>query len=296
MRVKVGDEFKQTRVKTITNRPFFDETFFFNFNERPNVLFNKIVTIEVYDAKSVVHEALLGTFQCDLGTFYFEENHAIIRKWLLMTAAEEGEHINGTDSKGLSAKPGGPPAGYVKITGFILGPGDELPADVRGDTSTEDDKDDIEANLLRPASVALRPATFLVKIYKAEDLPQMDLSKLDSIKKFFGSSKSKSSGHCDPYVKFSFAGQTVSSKVKKCSESPEFNQELRVTFKFPSMCERLKLQLLDWDGFGNNDYIGTSFISLSSISGTGGDSEDIFFLYLHIYTEQYLRLRTLYNV
>lgn len=35
-----------------------------------------------------------------------------------------------------------------------------------------EDKEDIEGNLLRPAGLSLRGATFTVRIYRAEDLPQ----------------------------------------------------------------------------------------------------------------------------
>ena len=57
------------------------------------------------------------------------------------------------------------------------------------------------------------------------------------------------------------------------NDHPEFNQELRVAFKFPSMCESLKIQMYDWDRLGNNDCIGTSIINLSAISGTGDDGK-----------------------
>lgn len=35
-----------------------------------------------------------------------------------------------------------------------------------------EDKEDIEGNLLRPAGLSLRGATFTLRIYRAEDLPQ----------------------------------------------------------------------------------------------------------------------------
>lgn len=37
-----------------------------------------------------------------------------------------------------------------------------------------EDKEDIEANLLRPAGLSLRGATFTLKIFRAEDLPQSE--------------------------------------------------------------------------------------------------------------------------
>lgn len=35
-----------------------------------------------------------------------------------------------------------------------------------------EEKEDIEGNLLRPAGLTLRGATFTIRVYRAEDLPQ----------------------------------------------------------------------------------------------------------------------------
>ncbi|XP_047127416.1 myoferlin isoform X1 [Hydra vulgaris] len=270
VRITLGDETKQTRVKHSTNKPYFDETFFFNFNERPNDMFDKIVSFEVYNSKSLMSDALLGSFGCDVGLIYDGDDHAIVRKWLLMTAPEDSDvKDNAEETKGVGPKPGGPPAGYVKITAIVLGPGDEIPTSARGGNEGSADDEDIESNLLRPAGVTLRPATFLVKVYRAEDIPQMDSAAMENIKKIFSSGPPKEL--VDPYVVFSFAGKTVKTDIKCNNDHPEYNQELRVSFKFPSMCERLKLQMFDWDRVGNDDCIGTSFISLTSISGSGDD-------------------------
>ena len=250
--------------------------FSLTLTERPNKLFDNIITVEVHNSKGILSEALLGTFEFDVGTIYDEDDHAIVRKWLLMTAPEDNEKREGEegDAKGSSAKPGGPPAGYIKITAFVLGPGDQIPANTKS-TYKIDDEEDIESNLLRPAGANLRAATFMVKIYHAEDLPQMDTAAFDGVKKLFGKGQQKD--YVDPYLKFSFAGQKVKTATKYSNNHPEFNQELRVSCKFPSMCERLKLQMFDWDRIGNDDIIGTSYISLSSISGTGDNGR------LHIF-------------
>jgi len=223
-------------------------------------------------------DALLGSFQCDVGTVYDGQSHAIVRKWLLLTAPEDNEpKESGEEAKGSSAQPGGPPAGYLKITAFVLGPGDEIPDSAKGGATKDEGDDDIESNLLRPAGATLRPATFLVKVYRAEDLPQMDTTAFDGVKKLFGSGPPK--GHADPYAKFSFAGQSAQTEIKYGEQNPEFNEELRVSYKFPSMCERLKLQFYDWDRIGNDDCIGTAFIPLSAISGTGDEGKNISILF-----------------
>lgn len=54
---------------------------------------------------------------------------------------------------------------------------------------------------------------------------------MDNVKKFFRVGKKKPKELSDPYVTFSFAGQSVQSKVMYETYSPEFNQELRLGFK-----------------------------------------------------------------
>ena len=51
VRLRIGEEVKQTKVKTCTNKPQFDETFFFNYNERPNPMLDQMITFEVHNSK-----------------------------------------------------------------------------------------------------------------------------------------------------------------------------------------------------------------------------------------------------
>ena len=85
----------------------------------------------------------------------FSTDHQFVHKWVLLTDPEDKES---------GAK------GYVKISISILGPGDKLKIPPK--SSSTDDLVDIESNLLRPAGVQLQPATYTVKIYKAEDVPK----------------------------------------------------------------------------------------------------------------------------
>uniref|UniRef100_A0A8C5QFH1 Dysferlin n=1 Tax=Leptobrachium leishanense TaxID=445787 RepID=A0A8C5QFH1_9ANUR len=73
--------------------------------------------------------------------------------------------------------------GYLKVCLYVLGPGDECPVEKK---EPSDDKEDIETNLLRPAGVSLRGAHLILKVYRAEDLPQMDDAVLDNVKQIFG--------------------------------------------------------------------------------------------------------------
>jgi len=65
----------------------------------------------------------------------------------------------------------------------------------------------------------------------------------------------------------------VSTDIEYKNSNPKFRQVLKIPFVFPSMCERLKLQLKDWDQGKKNDFIGTAYLHLSAISGQGGLGE-----------------------
>lgn len=50
----------------------------------------------------------------------------------------------------------------------------------------------------------------------------------------------------DPFVSLSFAGKDVTTTTKYQTYNPVFNEELVLYFLFPSMCERIRVQVMDW--------------------------------------------------
>merc|ERR1711970_1115066 len=82
VRIRIGEEVKQTKVLKSTNKPHFDESFFFNYNERPNPFLDQMITFEVHNSEGILSDSTLGSFACDLGLVYAEDGHAIINKWL----------------------------------------------------------------------------------------------------------------------------------------------------------------------------------------------------------------------
>lgn len=281
VRVTVANHTRQTKVKHSTNKPFYDETFFFNFQMSPLELFDEIISFEVFNSRKLRANAMIGYFKSDIGFFYDEPSHAVVRKWVLLTDPDDkmagvkeddeddAASANSGKSRGATGrKMGGIPAGYVKVTVMVLGPGDEAPSSSK--SVTEDDTDDIESNLLQPSGVMLRPAVFSLKAYRAEDIPQMDSGFFEGVKKILHVGEEQKE-LVDPYLSFNFAGRKSKTRVHYNSDHPEFNQELNVQFKFPSMCERLKLQIFDWDRLTADDCVGTGYLPISAISGQGDD-------------------------
>uniref|UniRef100_A0A7M4FG18 Myoferlin n=1 Tax=Crocodylus porosus TaxID=8502 RepID=A0A7M4FG18_CROPO len=176
----------------------------------------------------------------------FKVSHAVIRKWLLLSDPEDANS---------GAK------GYMKVSMFILGAGDE---------ERDNENDDVESNLLLPAGIALRWVTFLLKIYRAEDIPQMDDAFAQTVKEIFGGEADKKN-LVDPFVEVCFAGKKVCTNIVEKNANPEWNQVVHLQIKFPSMCEKIRLTVFDWDRLTKNDVVGTTYLRLSKIAASGGE-------------------------
>ncbi|KAJ4948701.1 hypothetical protein JOQ06_020231, partial [Pogonophryne albipinna] len=254
VKVTVAGQNKRTRIRK-GNNPVFDETFFMNFYETPSDLFDEPIFITVCDSRSLRTDAVIGEFKLDVGTVYNEHRHCFLRKWLLLC-----------DPNDLSAGV----KGYLKVSLLVLAAGDEPPADKR---ECVEDKEDIEGNLLRPAGLSLRGATFSLRIFRAEDLPQMDDAFMDGMRQILGFDSNRKN-LVDPLVEIHFAGKTVCTKIMEKNANPQWNQSLSMPIRFPSMCEKMRIRILDWDRASHNDVIGTTHLCMSQISAPGGEIDD----------------------
>ncbi|XP_072623005.1 dysferlin isoform X21 [Vulpes vulpes] len=254
IKVTAAGQTKRTRIHK-GNSPLFNETLFFNVFDSPSELFDEPIFITVVDSRSLRTDALIGEFRMDVGTIYREPRHAYLRKWLL---------LSDPDDFSVGAR------GYLKASLYVLGPGDEAPLE-RKDPS--EDKEDIENNLLRPTGVALRGAHFCLKIFRAEDLPQMDDAVMDNVKQIFGFDSNKKN-LVDPFMEVSFAGKMLCSKILEKTANPQWNQSITLPAMFPSMCEKMKIRVMDWDRLTHNDIVATTYLSMSKISAPGGEIEE----------------------
>lgn len=253
VKVHVCGQTHRTRIKR-GNNPFFDELFFYNVHITPSELMDEIISVRVYNSHSLRADCLMGEFKIDVGFVYDEPGHAVMRKWLLLNDPEDA-------SSGAK--------GYMKVSMFVLGTGDEPPPDKQ---DRDNDSDDVESNLLLPAGIALRWVTFLLKIYRAEDIPQMDDAFSQTVKEIFGGNADKKN-LVDPFVEVSFAGKKVCTNIIEKNANPEWNQVVNLQIKFPSVCEKIKLTVYDWDRLTKNDVVGTTYLHLSKIAASGGEVE-----------------------
>uniref|UniRef100_UPI00358DE12B myoferlin-like isoform X1 n=1 Tax=Myxine glutinosa TaxID=7769 RepID=UPI00358DE12B len=250
--VTVGTKTKRTRIKKSTN-PIFDEVLYFNFFMKPSELFDDKICMTVLNSVNARQDAEIGTFKIDVGSVYSERRHAFIRKWVLLSDSDESTMVA---------------RGFLKVTLMVLATGDEAPAERKLKKKDED----VESNVLWPAGVSMRSLVFTVRLYRAEDIPQMDNTMMQGVKSFFGK-ESKKKNMVDPFVQFDFAGKTLKTDVIRQNANPEFNQTVNMAIKFPSMCSAIKLTMFDWDRASKNDPIGTIFLDISKISMSGGSNE-----------------------
>ena len=73
---------------------------------------------------------------------------------------------------------------------------------------------------------------------------------------------------------FLIPGKSLKTKVIEKTYNPEFNEELKVVFQYPSMCEKLNIQMYDHDRVGADECIATTSLALTSISGYGDPGMD----------------------
>ncbi|NXA69332.1 DYSF protein, partial [Mohoua ochrocephala] len=131
--------------------------------------------------------------------------------------------------------------------------------------------EDIEANLLRPTGVTLRGAQFLLKIFKAEDLPQMDDAVMDNVRQIFGFESNKKN-LVDPFVEVSFAGSNLYSRILEKNANPQWNQCLTLPAMVSTGPQKVTMSPRR-DRLTHNDVIGTAFLGMSKISAPGGELE-----------------------
>ncbi|KAK4319224.1 hypothetical protein Pmani_009818 [Petrolisthes manimaculis] len=248
-RVSLDGHARQTRVHKGTNTPWFDQIFFFQVDKIPSELMEDFLEFKVCNSCGIRASTTIGAFKFEVGMVYDQAEHAVLNRWLVLANPDE---------------PTPTVQGYLKVSVAVLGPGDLCP-DM---AARQSEQDDVEANLLWSAGVHLQPATFVLSVYCAQNLPRMDAGTMQTLKEILGVGKA-SKELVDPYLVASYAGKEVQTKILYTNENPEFRQNLHMGFLFPSMCNVIKITLMDWDRVGEDDTIGTATIPVSAISAPG---------------------------
>ncbi len=75
-----------------------------------------MIEFRVYNSMNYGRSAVIGSFKLYIGYVYDELFHSLISKWLL---------LSDSDDSSSGAK------GYLKVTINVLGPGDEVPVNIK---------------------------------------------------------------------------------------------------------------------------------------------------------------------
>ncbi|XP_023271889.1 fer-1-like protein 4 [Seriola lalandi dorsalis] len=246
--VRVGDQKKHTATQKSTNCPFYNENFQFEFQEAPQILFDKVIEIKVFHRRTLAFLMThIGTFKIDISTVYNQPDHRFYQKWAPLT--DPADTRSGVK-------------GYVKASLSVLMKGDALNMPSLPPTSTSGASEDIEKNLLLPRGMTSeRPwARFRVRIYRAEGLPTMEAGLMAKMSKV-----TDRTVFIDPYVQVTFAGQQGETSVASATSCPVWNEEISFIEQFPPLAQRIRVQILD-DAKMGDIALATHFLDLQQIS------------------------------
>uniref|UniRef100_A0A3Q3GKY8 Fer-1 like family member 4 n=1 Tax=Labrus bergylta TaxID=56723 RepID=A0A3Q3GKY8_9LABR len=245
--IRVGKQKKHTATQKSTNCPFYNENFQFEFQEDPQILFDKVIELRVFHRRKLAFLMThIGTFKIDIATVYNQPDHRFYQKWApLVDPAETRSGIKG----------------YVKASINVLMKGDALSTPSLPPSSSGA-SEDIEKNLLLPRGIpSERPwARFRVRIYRAEDLPTMDAGLMAKVSKV-----TDRTVFIDPYVKVTFAGQQGETLIASATSCPVWNEEISFIEQFPPMAQRIRIQILDDAKMGDIALV-THYLDLQQIS------------------------------
>ncbi|XP_029006107.1 fer-1-like protein 4 [Betta splendens] len=246
--IRVGDQKKHTATQKSTNCPYYNENFQFEFQEAPQILYDKVIEIKVVHRRTLAFLMThIGSFKIDISTVYNQPDHRFYQKWAPLTDPADTR-------SGIK--------GYVKASLSVMMKGDALSMPSLAASSSAGASDDIEKNLLLPRGMAPeRPwARFRVRIYRAEGLPTMDSGLMAKMSKV-----TDRTIFIDPYVQVTFAGQQGETSVASATNCPVWNEEISFIEQFPPLAQRIRVQVLD-DAKMGDIALATHFLDLQQIS------------------------------
>ncbi|XP_029459140.1 fer-1-like protein 5 [Rhinatrema bivittatum] len=328
VKVFIGEHMNRTRIRR-GNNPFFNEIFFQNFHQSPALLFDETIHLQVLNSQSLRADSMIGMFKMEIGNVYNAPGHVLLRKWLTLhdpdylssgirgylkvslyvlgvgdrAPMEEPPASESDDVESNLLMPAAMPVRMATIMIRVYR-AEDIPHSydhldiLEGMYGNTVDKEDcfvhFETTMQKPGEKLSKFAAHLVKAVRKEAITAQDMDRdmdesfSDYFKHIFQMHVSRKS-YVDPFVELSFAGTVLKTKVIQMSKDPEWNQLLCFPVQFPSMCDKIKLTIFDWNRTVN-EAVGTTFISLSQISSTGAEIEGDFSGFLPCFGPSFLNL------
>lgn len=243
LRVSLFGESKETFQKNNVSRSseiFYGDHLHFESEVKIKEMLQKeYLLIEAIDTG--VFSSLVGSTRIPLAPIYFEKDHCIKHRWMIL-------FNNDVDiSK---------PAGFVKASISLTKENDKMPALL---PQTPEDRLTGESALQMkiPPQFKMVKRFIKVSVYYLHKLAVMDSSF------FNGTDKS------DPYLDFKLGPDSVITPALKGLTNTDIpypvGHQINLVYVTPSCIDQLAICLMDWDRYGKNEYFGTAYVSLNEI-------------------------------
>ncbi|KAL4446514.1 hypothetical protein ABPG74_001255 [Tetrahymena malaccensis] len=212
---------------------------------------NGKLLIEVIDYNSVTKNCLVGNYEMDLASVYFEKDHSLQYKWLALT------NIKKNYSKIM---------GYIKLSVSVLRAGDKQVLLQEEPPRKANKSDKSENQVMLPPQLQQKPGQIVFKLFKAEALKKMDT--------FYS---------IDAYVVLECGGFSLKSDTVMDNKNPTWFKEMWVPLFQPTVNQNLTLKLWDYDRGSDDELVGCCNFNLKQI--IDGELEDPF--WCNIYGSPY---------
>eukprot|EP01084_Bolivina_argentea_P309384 535139_1 len=238
--VDVMNTKQSTNIKSTCMNAVWDEVLFFEFKDLDKQEINEgKCTINVYDANTIMRNVLIGSYEFDLATVYFNTYHEIYKQWVgLFDITDQNEGVQG----------------YLRVSLVVLGPNDEQKTH-----KLLDQEDENESNLLSvllPPEIEQTPYLLAISIYECKDLCTSDVGWL--------------SDACDPFAIVEFGSIRIQSKIKK-GINVDMLCQLHIPVMEPIMSSAIKISFYDWNATKRNDRIASLSFNYHHIKTTIND-------------------------
>eukprot|EP01091_Cochliopodium_minus_P016955 TRINITY_DN6513_c0_g1_i1.p1 TRINITY_DN6513_c0_g1~~TRINITY_DN6513_c0_g1_i1.p1 ORF type:complete len:1344 (+),score=430.13 TRINITY_DN6513_c0_g1_i1:61-4092(+) len=211
-----------------TTSCIWDHLMFFETDLPPSEWEKEKITISVFDANTFFRNELIGLYEFDVSSVYGRKDHEVYRKWLGLTDSDNHTGLQG----------------FLQVSVTCLKPGDDAPLheEEYDDDEGDSESQDLNSLVLLPPKITLTGYNLIVRIYKAEQLSKMDRVRNTS-----------------SYIGVRFAGNRLTcTDVKKNTNEPFWNQEIRIPVFTPTLSNLIELQVNNREGALSTDkMIGT---------------------------------------
>ena len=215
----------QKKITTGTLVSWDDHIYFEKEITSPVELERERLVIEVRDEKLFLKDSLIGVYEIDLTFIYYQENHCILNKWVVLSNPE---------SEDFSTV-----RGYLRISASVLHEGDK-PVDLTVPFKLNEKED-----LMIPPQIKLQTKQLHIQFFRAEALPMMD-----------------SGGTVDAYCVARFGGvegKTSWKTADKATMSVDWSEEILLPVVIPSVGNKVSITVLDYDRLSKEDDMVGSF-------------------------------------